>query len=182
MNQKISECKIITPLIDKYLLMRTKKPRKDGFHPSSLYKCARQIWYAYLKYPPDKTTTAIQERCFDIGHKFESCYTEYFQEMDKLEKKKPGIFNKFKLIGTNIAGENKELEIFYEYDKIVEIKLFQSSFHSAAKRTSSLPLTKFLIFFNYLLLKVKKDITNVKQPKLQNKWRNNQYVVKIYQF
>lgn len=137
MNE-FKETKIITPLIDKYLLLRPKNPlsdkyalilakgeRKGGFHPSSLHKCAREIWYKYKDYEPDRIPTSVAQRCFDMGHAIEGCYTAYFEDMDEMEKKQPGIFNGFKLIGSNQKGENKELEIFYEYDKIVEVNKTQ---------------------------------------------------------
>jgi len=133
----IKETKIITPLIDKYLLLRqtpdkdiyvmlhSKDKRVGGFHPSSLSKCAREIYYGYKGYERDRVPTAVNEKCFDVGHVVEGCYGRYFEEMDEMEKKTPGLFNGFKLIGSNIKGENKELEIFYEYDKIVEINKMQ---------------------------------------------------------
>jgi hypothetical protein len=121
MKSDIQEKKIITPLIDMFLAEMPEKERAKGFHPSSIYSCARKVYYSMKEYEKEKHPTATQQRTFAVGHKFEECYTEWFTEMDKETKKNPKKYNGFKLIGSNEKLEDVALSLKGEYDKIVEV-------------------------------------------------------------
>lgn len=122
---KIQQTRIISPLLDKYLMMKPQDKRSDGYHPSSLYKCSRQIWYKIKEYQQDTFPTSIDERKFAVGHAIEGAYDKYFSGMEQLEKNNPGTLNGFKLIGGNVKIEHKGLNLKGEYDKIVEIEGIQ---------------------------------------------------------
>jgi hypothetical protein len=95
--------------VDEYLKAKPRDERaKNCFHPSSLHKSARELYWHYLEGDNNQRFDSRVLRIFDNGHYVHDRLQAYLSDI--------GI-----LIQTEVPVENKEYEIEGHTDGIIEI-------------------------------------------------------------
>jgi CRISPR/Cas system-associated exonuclease Cas4 (RecB family) len=65
-----TEGELFTDYLDRFIVDRKLKSDKEeriAFRPSSYYKCPRQVWYFFKKFPKTGEVEARLERVFNVG-------------------------------------------------------------------------------------------------------------------
>jgi hypothetical protein len=106
----MEEIAMLVQLIDDYLQHRPKDERsKHCFHPSSLHKSPRELYYNYLEGDNNQEFDSRLYRIFDNGHDVHARIQRYLKDIGILKK-------------AEISVENAEYEIKGHADGIIEIE------------------------------------------------------------
>jgi len=121
---------MIVEHIDKYILTRKEPKRKTHcFHPSSLHKSPKDLYYHYLT-GENQRFSAQTRRIFDNGHAVHDRLQTYLQKCGILYAKEVPVHND----EYEICGNTDGILLVHNTDVVLEIKSMNSlNFYSLTK-------------------------------------------------